>query len=67
MFVNTLTDPPSRVHSQLCENVPEELCTLMEEEEEDLISSFGILEKQQRILKHVLFNFMNLNESHKKI
>ena len=37
------------------------------EEEEDLISAFGILEKQQRILKqHVLFNFMNLNESHKK-
>jgi hypothetical protein len=35
MFVNTLTDPPSRVHSQLCENVPEELCTLMEEEEEE--------------------------------
>ena len=23
----------SRVHSQLCDNVPEELCTLMEEEE----------------------------------
>ena len=34
-FVNTQTDPPSRVHSQLCENVPEESCTLMEEEEEE--------------------------------
>jgi hypothetical protein len=34
-FVNTQTDPPSRVHSQLCENVPEEACTLMEEEEEE--------------------------------
>ena len=34
MFVNTLTDPPSRVHSQLCENVPEESCTLMEEEDQ---------------------------------
>jgi hypothetical protein len=33
-FVNTLTDPPSRVHSQLCENVPEESCTLMEEEDQ---------------------------------
>jgi len=33
MFVNTLTDPPS--HSQLCENVSEELCTLMGEEEEE--------------------------------
>jgi hypothetical protein len=29
-------DPPSRVHSQLCENVPEESCTLMEEEEEEI-------------------------------
>ena len=28
----SLTDPPSRVHSQLCENVPKESCTLMEEE-----------------------------------
>jgi hypothetical protein len=26
-------DPPSRVHSQFCENVPEESCTLMEEGE----------------------------------
>jgi hypothetical protein len=31
--VNTLSDPPSRVHSQFCENVPEESCTLMEEGE----------------------------------
>ena len=28
----SLTDPPSRVHSQLCENIPKESCTLMEEE-----------------------------------
>ena len=27
-------DPPSRVHSQLCENVPEESWTLMEEEDQ---------------------------------
>ena len=27
-------DPPSRVHSQLSENVPEESCTLMEEEDQ---------------------------------
>jgi uncharacterized protein (UPF0216 family) len=33
MCVNTVTDPLSRVHSQLCENVLGESCTLMEEED----------------------------------
>jgi hypothetical protein len=33
IFCKYTNQPPSRVHSQLCENVPEESCTLMEEDQ----------------------------------